>query len=605
MGWMAVRLLAEGPDDRFIDIYNLIQQADQSLDRGSARPLYEQARERLLGLQRDYPTWNERVVSYRLRYTAEKLSALPNGGPEPASSSKGSTVSPGIASNGEVIQQFNEFTQQIRLLQSDKQLLEAKLREALTAQPAPIDPREFQAAIERIATLQQTNKTLTASLQLQQSERASLVDRVVLEETQKALSDANKSLNSQRDKAVKMEQERLAATAELKRLQEESVKPLSLENSILKEQVTELKTNGEKGRQVADLTERLTRLESGLRDLKQQNVTLTADKSSLEKQLDDLKTRSAEEGIVKMAQLESQLAVAQTESARQTARVEDISARLAQERQAKSELQTRNDLLARRVADLTANTASDAEVKLQLQSALAVEKAERAQAEAELKSAEQKLQTLQAAASNTLRSPGTSAQARNASIFAESELKGFEAERDKLKETIKASAQREIELATALKLEASLRQRLESEKSDLEKRLATASVQLAANRVESARTPVVPLSSASQRPSSELELRVRQLEQEREDLRGRLTRLTQSAPLALVSARMRRAVSPRERPAEFLQYRQLKAYANEPKWSTPAPGITSKTSGAAEKFRPPTSSSAAPSLSPLPARKDI
>jgi len=78
--WLAVLSLlttrAEGPDDRFIDVYNLIQRADQSPDRRAAKKMYEDAQVGLKNLRSGYPAWNERVVNYRLRYTAEKLAAI-------------------------------------------------------------------------------------------------------------------------------------------------------------------------------------------------------------------------------------------------------------------------------------------------------------------------------------------------------------------------------------------------------------------------------------------------------------------------------------------------------------------------------------------------
>ncbi len=560
---------AEGPDDRFIEVYNLIQRADQSPDRRAARQLYEDAQERLRVMQRDYPAWNERVISYRLRYTADKLSALANAAPEPAPAVTVATPPPtALAGSGEVITQFNELSQQIRLLQTDKKLLEAKLREALSAQPAPVDPREFQAAIERIATLQQTNKTLIANLQQQLAERSNLVDKVVVEETQKALADANRALASQREKAEQLDRERTAAAAELKRLQDETVKPLKLENTTLKQQVTGLKSDTDKGRQVADLTAQLTRLEAGLQELQQKNTTLAADKASLEKQLEDLHAKSAEEGIVKIAQLESQLAVAQSDAARQGARVEEISARLTQEKQARTTLQTENQSLAKRVADLTASSASDATVMKQLQDALAAEKSERTQAEAELKAAEQKLASLQAAVVAP-RAPGAAAadataESIGAALLRDTQVKGLQAEVQKLRDAVKSSTQRETELTSALSQESALRHRLEKEKVEIEKRLAAANVELAANRVEKSRilAPVAALSAGGM-SATELELQVRQLENERENLRKQLAGLAQRSPLAQATARNRRAVSPRDRAAEFLQFRQLRAFAAE------------------------------------------
>ena len=65
-----------GPDDQFIVAYNLIQQAEQSRDARVASHLFEQAHSQLLKIQRSYPSWNERVISYRLRFCSEKLATL-------------------------------------------------------------------------------------------------------------------------------------------------------------------------------------------------------------------------------------------------------------------------------------------------------------------------------------------------------------------------------------------------------------------------------------------------------------------------------------------------------------------------------------------------
>src|SRR5689334_1216197 len=70
---------AEGPDDEYIQIYGLIQQADasnQANDSKAAAEKYLEAQAALKKLQTIYPQWNERVVKYRLNYIAEKLGPL-------------------------------------------------------------------------------------------------------------------------------------------------------------------------------------------------------------------------------------------------------------------------------------------------------------------------------------------------------------------------------------------------------------------------------------------------------------------------------------------------------------------------------------------------
>src|SRR6266705_2265724 len=72
----SVFLRAEGPDDQYVRIYNLIQQAD-GLEEGGrselARQKYSEAQTELDRVQKAYPGWNEQVVQFRLNYVTEKL----------------------------------------------------------------------------------------------------------------------------------------------------------------------------------------------------------------------------------------------------------------------------------------------------------------------------------------------------------------------------------------------------------------------------------------------------------------------------------------------------------------------------------------------------
>ncbi|HEY9175523.1 MAG TPA: DUF6263 family protein [Verrucomicrobiae bacterium] len=91
---LAVSLHAEGPDERYLRLYAIIDQADalsQSGETNSAKAKYREAQNGLLQLKQDHPTWNTRVVAYRLNYIAGKLADLsrPPSTPvaEPATSS--------------------------------------------------------------------------------------------------------------------------------------------------------------------------------------------------------------------------------------------------------------------------------------------------------------------------------------------------------------------------------------------------------------------------------------------------------------------------------------------------------------------------------------
>ena len=61
-------LRAEGPDDEYVRIYNLIQQADALAEDGRgelARQKYAEAQTELDRVQKAYPGWNAQVVQVR------------------------------------------------------------------------------------------------------------------------------------------------------------------------------------------------------------------------------------------------------------------------------------------------------------------------------------------------------------------------------------------------------------------------------------------------------------------------------------------------------------------------------------------------------------
>ena len=66
-------------DDQYLQIYGLIQQADDLNTSGKAalaKAKYQEALTQLQSFKKDYPTWNVKLVSYRLNDLTQKLAAL-------------------------------------------------------------------------------------------------------------------------------------------------------------------------------------------------------------------------------------------------------------------------------------------------------------------------------------------------------------------------------------------------------------------------------------------------------------------------------------------------------------------------------------------------
>src|SRR5438552_1594135 len=84
--WVAVPLAsvlvrAQAPDQQYLHIYSLIQEADRLNANGesnAARAKYLEADTGLKKLQTSYPNWNDKIVKFRIRYVEDKLGLIPS-----------------------------------------------------------------------------------------------------------------------------------------------------------------------------------------------------------------------------------------------------------------------------------------------------------------------------------------------------------------------------------------------------------------------------------------------------------------------------------------------------------------------------------------------
>jgi myosin protein heavy chain len=409
-----------------------------------------------------------------------------------------------------------------------------------------VDPHELQAAVERIATLQQTNKVLIAQLDQQQADRKNLVEKVVAEEAQKALNEANRQLLDQRLSASRLQKEKTDIEGKLRTLQDGTVRKLETENSALKQQVVELKADTEKGKQVAELAGRLSRLQTQLDGVLKTNASLFAEKTALEKQLGDAQVRKAEESIVRIAKLETDVALARADAARNSTRADELALALVKEKDARTKLEQDNKTLEDRISKLGESGNANGEVVKTLQTALNTEKTERSRLETELRAAEDKLAELSRVQLTATRpptnfgavaiTPALTIAPPDAATLAK--IEGLEGDMRQLRVALKDSRDHETELKTALVEEETMRHKLEREKADLEKRLAA-----------------VPKTPGPDKSVASLESKVRELEKQRDDLTKKLVALNSKSQLRLAAAKPT-LMTPRDHAADFRAQRQ-------------------------------------------------
>lgn len=155
---------AAGPDDQYLNIYTLIQQADElSKDPQLAVEKYTQAKAGLLKMQSAYPTWNTDVIKFRLEYVTDKLNdANKRLG---ATAAPVAPVAPKKATPADLQQQITDLAEQVRGLAAEKSTLEKRLKEALSVQPASTDPLELAKAQKEIEALKKERDLLRLSIE--------------------------------------------------------------------------------------------------------------------------------------------------------------------------------------------------------------------------------------------------------------------------------------------------------------------------------------------------------------------------------------------------------------------------------------------------------
>lgn len=203
----------QAQEARYVQIYNLIQEADRINASGNtalAREKYIEAQQELKSLQAGYPNWKTAAVQFRLLYVEEKSGASERArlSPSPARSVPHPPPGPEPPSDQPAIEnQIATLTETVHRLEAEKQVLEAKLREALSAQPAAIDPRELARAEERIRSLEKERDVLKVSLEQESAGETPELNGELLENLRNELKEAKERLAGQSEILAALRQE--------------------------------------------------------------------------------------------------------------------------------------------------------------------------------------------------------------------------------------------------------------------------------------------------------------------------------------------------------------------------------------------------------------
>ena len=130
-------------DDQYLQIYGMIQQADDFNTKGKAdlaKAKYKEAYDALKGFQKDYPNYNVKLVAYRLNYVVQKVAALSEK-PQAASGGGLSTNAPEAQGGAKVATSIP--TTEVKLLEAG-----AEPRKALRLHPSPGDKQTLSLTMK-------------------------------------------------------------------------------------------------------------------------------------------------------------------------------------------------------------------------------------------------------------------------------------------------------------------------------------------------------------------------------------------------------------------------------------------------------------------------
>jgi tetratricopeptide (TPR) repeat protein len=150
-------------DSQYLNLYGAIQQADDlagSGDIANALAKYADVQSQLRQFQNAFPDWNPKIVAYRQKYVADKISGISAQIPPTATvPTNAAPANPVSAADAELA----ALRGQLEGLQAENVLLLAKLKEALAAQPAMAQAGELAKAQAQIRSLMKENDLLKAS----------------------------------------------------------------------------------------------------------------------------------------------------------------------------------------------------------------------------------------------------------------------------------------------------------------------------------------------------------------------------------------------------------------------------------------------------------
>ena len=296
-GLISVARAQQEADEKYLNIYSLIQTAEALATAGEPRDAvagFTDAQGQLERFKKTFPTWNPDIIAYRLNDLAQKIVTLKG------SSALKAVEKPTVAevvtndASAQLKVQLNELQAQLQSAQTENSSLQAKLKEALAAQPAAISASELARAQQQVADLMKENDLLkvttpktpekvvvtvtdTNAVTAAKTELASYVQKYAAERARtEKLSAENLELQQKLTSAAVPDSAALAA--------------LKAQNDKLKQQLTEFNATVASLPDVGRLQNELKAARAELAALRSATTIVSLEKSALENKVVKLNT---------------------------------------------------------------------------------------------------------------------------------------------------------------------------------------------------------------------------------------------------------------------------------------------------------------------------
>ncbi len=296
-GLISVARAQQEADEKYLNIYSLIQTAEALATAGEPRDAvagFTDAQGQLERFKKTFPTWNPDIIAYRLNDLAQKIVTLKG------SSALKAVEKPTVAevvtndASAQLKVQLNELQAQLQSAQTENSSLQAKLKEALAAQPAAISASELARAQQQVADLMKENDLLkvttpktpekvvvtvtdTNAVTAAKTELASYVQKYAAERARtEKLSAENLELQQKLTSAAVPDSAALAA--------------LKAQNEKLKQQLTDFNATVASLPDVGRLQNELKAARAELAALRSATTIVSLEKSALENKVVKLNT---------------------------------------------------------------------------------------------------------------------------------------------------------------------------------------------------------------------------------------------------------------------------------------------------------------------------